>query len=216
MIITKFKDFKVIEDNLKDYNNIAIVGCGRCATSCQTGGEDQVAQMKEKLEGMGKKIVYYKVLEVPCDERIVKKEFAKVNLDKVDCILTMCCGSGTSSVSDLIDKRVIPALDSLFLGVIKRLGDYDERCSMCGECVLDKTCGICPVTRCAKGLLNGPCGGSVDGKCEVNSDRDCAWAMIYEALKKAGKLENINEYWGPKNYHSSIKPQALKAKRDKG
>lgn len=210
MIVTKPKDFEVIKENLKDHKKIAVIGCGRCATSCATGGENEVLTMKKRLEDIGKQVVYTKVMEVPCDERIVKKEFAKVDLDNVDCILTMCCGSGTSSINDLIDRRVVPALDSLFLGVIKRAGDYDERCSMCGECILDLTYGICPVTRCSKGLLNGPCGGSVNGKCEVNSDHDCAWSMIYEKLKKYNKLENIEKFWGPKNYKIAIKPQKLK------
>lgn len=209
MIITKPRDFEKIKENLKSHHNIIIIGCGRCATSCETGGEKEVLQMKLELEKLGKKIIHYVVIEAPCDERLVKRELKNINLNKADCILCMSCGSGTSAINDLTDTPVYPALDSVFLGVAKNLRTYDERCSMCGECVLDKTLGICPVTRCSKGLLNGPCGGSHNGKCEVDPERDCAWSMIYEKLKKYNKLDNFKEYWEPKSYRFTTKPQVI-------
>jgi len=211
LIITEQKPFDEIKNELKDYKNIVIFGCGRCCTSCATGGDDQVADMKKKLEKIGKKVLYTSVIEAPCDERLVRLELNKIKdiIDNISAILVMSCGGGVSAINELISIPTIPALNALFLGVAKRLGVFEERCSMCGDCVLEKTMGICPVTRCSKGLLNGPCGGSSEGKCEVDPEKDCAWALIFDRLKKAGKLDNIKVIWDMKDYKLSLKPRKV-------
>ena len=212
MIITQKKPINEVLDFLKDSKNIIIIGCGRCATSCETGGLKQVEEMKELLEKNNKNIVFSSVPEAACDERLLRLELNKADLKNTDAILSMACGSGTSAINDLTDHHIFPANSSMFLGVVKRIGSYDERCSMCGDCVLGETLGICPVTRCSKGLLNGPCGGSRDGKCEVDPNRNCGWQMIYDKLKKHDKLDNIRKFWKPKNYRLSMKPQTIEIK----
>lgn len=209
MIITENRDFKKIKKDLEQHKTVIIMGCGRCATSCSTGGAQQVEEMREKLIRLEKQIIYSTVIEVPCDERLVKQELRKITFSPGDCILTMCCGSGTSAIGDLSPVPVYPALDTLFLGVIQRFGIYDERCSLCGECILNETGGICPITRCAKGLLNGPCGGAKNELCEINTDRKCAWILIYNNLKNYDKLKNMTKYWPAKSYHFTVKPQTL-------
>lgn len=211
MIITEKKPIEEVLEKIKDEKNIVIIGCGRCATSCETGGEKEVFELKEFLQKNGKKVVFTAVPEAACDERLLRLELVKI--ENADCILSMGCGSGTSAINDLTELPVYPTNNSMFLGVIKRLGEYDERCSMCGECVLGETLGICPVTRCSKGLLNGPCGGSKDGKCEADKERNCGWQMIYDKLKKRNKLDNIKKYWRPKNYRLSMRPQKISKKK---
>lgn len=209
MIISENRDFKKIKLDLESHPTIILIGCGRCSTSCRTGGHEEVEKMREKLISIGKKIIYSTVIEAPCDERLVKQELKKITFRPEDCILAMCCGSGVSAISDLASVPVYPALNTLFLGVIQRFGVYDERCSLCGECALNKTLGICPVTRCAKGLLNGPCGGAKEGMCEINTERECAWIKIYDKLKNYNRLKNITECWPAKNYRLTVKPQTI-------
>ncbi|HAR64441.1 MAG: 5,10-methylenetetrahydrofolate reductase [Candidatus Margulisiibacteriota bacterium] len=199
MIISDQKPFEEIAHSLKASDSIFVVGCGDCATSCATGGEKEVAQLAEKLAASGKTITGTAVIATGCDERLVKRDLKKSSLTPEDAVLVLACGSGVQAVNSVIDNYVVPGLNSLFLGKIKNLSTFDKVCSMCGECVLAKTGNICPVTRCPKHLLNGPCGGSSEGKCEVNRNNDCAWFLIYERLKKLDKLSFLNSYQPPKD-----------------
>jgi len=192
-----------IMEMLKDYSKILIIGCGTCATECQTGGEDQVKEMAEKLRETGKKIVATIVPEATCDMRITRLELNKVKdaVNEADAILVMACGAGVQAVYDLTEKICVPALNTVFVGVTERIGRFYERCRACGDCILYETGGICPVARCPKGLMNGPCGGQANGKCEVgNWEYDCAWVKIYEALKKQGRLDLLLKVRMPKDY----------------
>ena len=137
----------------------------------------------------------------PMDEVLVRRKEA---IDKADCIIVMSCGAGTQTAVELYEnKPVLPANDSLFLANMTRLKVFDERCSLCGKCILDKTGGICPITRCAKSLLNGPCGGSQGGKCEISPDMPCAWQLIIERLSKTGSLDKLEDIMLPKNWNPS-------------
>jgi len=106
-----------------------------------------------------------------------------------------------------IDKPVIPALDTLFIGVEETPGDFHEVCAQCGQCVLGETAGICPLTACHKGLLNGPCGGTNNGKCEVDKEKDCAWTLIYQRLKEQGRLDLMRKHHSPRNYNVMPRPR---------
>ena len=207
MIVTEKKNFEKIKEILANSKNIFLVGCGECATSCLTGGEKEVNELKEKLEKEGKKITGLIIIDAPCDERLIKKELPNIKsqIDKSDCVLCLGCGSGTSALSNFIDIPVFPGLDTLFLGIQKRLGKYYERCSLCGECGINATGGICPITTCPKNLLNGPCGDVTDSKCPVNQ-KDCGWAMIYNRLKKQNRLDNLKSYKPPKAFLAANKP----------
>ena len=211
MIITEQKKIEQILEYLKDSKSVFIIGCGRCATSCETGGEKQVADMAKKLTGKGKKVTGSVVIEAPCDDRLVTKDLNlySAQLKKAEALLVMSCGAGVQTVSDIIDKSAYPALESIFLGRTRRLGKFYEMCMMCGDCALEETEGICPVARCSKHLLNGPCGGSHKGKCEVDDKYDCAWYLIYERLKARGKISKMKKFMKPKDYSKVIRPRRI-------
>ena len=211
MIITEKKEYKKILESLKGMDNIYVVGCGRCATSCSTGGEEQVVDIVGKLKKDGKKITGSYVIEAPCDERLVVKfsKAEKAKIDKSDALLVLGCGAGVQTVSDVVKLPAYPALESVFLGKTKNLGRFYELCVMCGDCALEETGGICPVARCSKHLLNGPCGGSHQGKCEVDRNLDCAWYLIFERLKELKQFDRIKKYQKPKDYSKAIRPRKV-------
>jgi len=215
LIITEQKQFEKILKSLEGAEKIIVFGCSRCATSCGTGGEKEVAAIVKKLEKAGKEVLASKVLEAPCDDRLNRIDFKEVGsgvFKTADAVLVLSCGAGVQTIADISELPVIPALDSLFLGRTKRIGKFYEMCVMCGDCVLEKTGGICPVARCSKRLLNGPCGGSHDGKCEVNPNQDCAWYMIYKKLEKQGKLDKMETRQPPKDYSKVIRPRKVETR----
>ena len=218
MIITKKREFKDLMENLKNYRSFFLIGCSECASLCGTGGDPELAAMKEALETEGKTVTGTLLPKTGCQTLGTKIELKK---DKeacaaADAIIVMSCGAGTQSAVEIFpDKPVFPANDSLFLGNMTRFQMFDERCSLCGECVLDQTGGICPVTACPKGLLNGPCGGTDNGKCEVSPDIECAWVRIYERMKKTDQLEDFKKVLKPKDWSASRKPATLNTREKK-
>ncbi|MDD5173944.1 MAG: methylenetetrahydrofolate reductase C-terminal domain-containing protein [Candidatus Omnitrophica bacterium] len=213
MIITKQKSLKEIIKYLGGEERIFLVGCGECSTTCKTGGEDEVRNMKEALEREGKVVTGYSIPTAPCIAAKVKLEFAKhrKEIESSDAILVFACGLGIQSVKEntRVKKPIHVGCDTLFMGAIDSGGSFLERCSACGDCVLEFTGSICPITRCAKGLINGPCGGQNKGKCEVDKDMDCAWILIYNELKAQGRLHLLKEKHPPKDYSKSSKPRQL-------
>lgn len=213
MIITRQKDFKQILKFLEGEKKIFLIGCGECSTTCKTGGEEDVKKVKEMLEKEGKTVTGYAIPEAPCIAAKVKLELAKnrKTIQESDAILVLACGLGVQSVAEnlRVDKKVHVGCDTLFMGAIDASGAFLEKCSACGDCILDLTGLICPVTRCSKGLMNGPCGGQDKGKCEVDKNRDCAWILIYNQLKKQGDLKLFKEKRPPKDHSRSNKPRQL-------
>ena len=186
MIVSENKSMQEILGFLKKAQKVVIVGCNECAATCKSGGEEEVLKMKEALESEGKTVLGYTLLEPACNLLKSKKDLKslKSEIKEADAILSLACGDGTQTiVKNLKDKPVYPANNTLFIGEVKRVGEFEEACKACGECELGWTGGICPVTMCAKGLLNGACGGARDGKCEVDPENDCAWVLIYNRLK---------------------------------
>lgn len=205
-------------ENIKNYRSFFLIGCSECAALCGTGGEPELGAMKEELEKQDKKVTGTFVAKTGCQVLGTKVELKKSKdaLNEAECILVMSCGAGTQSAVELFeDKPVYPTNDSLFLGNMTRMQMFNERCSLCGECILDKTGGICPVTACPKGLLNGPCGGTNEGKCEVSPDIECAWVRIYNRMKRLDKLEEMKEPLKPKNWAAHRKPMTLNAREKK-
>ncbi len=202
--ITRQKPFDKIKEMLDGFERVYIFGCGTCATLCGTGGNPEVSKMKEDLQHLGKTITGSMVVPTACDD--LTQEMMKGNtreIEESDAILVMTCAFGVQTVVNCITKPVYPALDTLFIGKEEGIGHFSEVCMQCGECVLDKTGGICPITRCAKSLLNGPCGGSVKGRCEVDPDTECAWQLIYDRLKDLGQLERLEEIIPLKDWSKS-------------
>ncbi|MFH1014506.1 MAG: methylenetetrahydrofolate reductase C-terminal domain-containing protein [Nitrospirota bacterium] len=219
MIITKKRDFKELMENVKNYRNFFLIGCSECATLCGTGGDPELKAMKETLEAEGKSVTGTFVVKTGCQVLGTKVELKpfKEAMGKTDCIIVMSCGAGTQTAVELYeDKAVFASNDSLFLGNMTRLQIFDERCSLCGKCILDKTGGICPITACPKGILNGPCGGCKDGYCEISPDIKCAWVRIYERMKRLDKLQELCEVTiEAKDWSASQKPRALTAREEK-
>ena len=214
MIVSQKKPFEEILKALGARKNIFILGCGDCATTCKTGGEKEVLEMKELLESKGKNVTGWAIPDSPCIASQIKLHFAKNKkaIDASDAFLVLSCGLGVQSVldNDRTRRPVFIGCDTMFGSVLDKTGyGFFERCTMCGECVLNLTGGICPVTRCAKGLLNGPCGGSDKGKCEVDKNKDCAWILIYNRLKELNELEAMKGRKPAKDHSKNVKPREI-------
>ena len=191
MIVTKPRDWARIRDNLAELGakKVFLMGCGECATVSHTGGQEEVLKAKLALEAAGYSVTGWAVGAVTCHSGGVKLDMRKHKgeVEQADAVLVLSCGAGVQTVADAVKKPVFPGLESAFLGNVVRHGVFEERCQMCGDCVLDKTAGICPVTTCPKGLLNGPCGGMWNGMCEVLTDRECAHVRIRRRLAEQGR-----------------------------
>jgi len=213
MIITETKPFQEIIDSLKGYTKIFLVGCGECAATCKTGGEPELKIIKQELEKSGLTVVGSCIPSAPCVASQIKTEFAKnmAALRQAEAVLVLACGLGVQSAkdNDRLGLAVFPALNSLCGAVMDAQGNFYEKCSLCGDCVLAETAGICPLTLCPKGLLNGPCGGMDKGKCEVDKDKDCAWVLIYKELEKRNKKDSFKKIKGPKDFKKSGRPHRI-------
>lgn len=213
MIISEQKPLQEIIDSLKGYTKIFLVGCGECATTCKSGGKEELLKMQQELEKQGKLVTGTCIPDAPCVASQIKTELAKniKALREAEAILVLACGLGTQSVkdNDRLGLAVLPGCNTLFGAVMDAQGNFLEKCSLCGDCVLESTAGICPITLCPKGLLNGPCGGMDKGKCEVDKERDCAWVLIYKELEKSKKLSKLKEIKSPKDFKKTIKPHKL-------
>mgnify|MGYP000936667145 CR=1 FL=1 len=211
MIISKAKPMEEVLDFIGDKKRVFLTGCTQCASLCQVGGEKELSDMKTKLEKLGKEVTGTIVLDPSCHKLQVRSSLRKQknSLKDTDLILCMACGDGVQTIAGISKLPVYPANDTLFIGEIERIGQYSEACRACGQCELGWTAGICPITRCAKSLLNGPCGGSKDGKCEVDSENDCAWILIYNRLKELDQLDNLTEVKEAKDYSKDANPRKL-------
>lgn len=213
MIITRLKPIDAILRYLEGRNRIFLFGCGSCAEQCETGGEKEVNKMVETLQGIGKEVVGASILDETCYSLLVKKEFKakKEALSKAEVILVLACGAGVKAVADIAGdgRPVVPALDTLFLANVERYGRFFEGCSLCGDCLLGDTGGICPHTQCPKDLLNGPCGGMERGMCEVNLENECAWVRIHRRLKAQGRLHILKGIAPPKDHSNGLKPRKV-------
>jgi len=210
MIVADRKPFDDIKAMLEGFERVLIVGCGECVSVCMVGGEKEVeilaSQLRMAAGKEGKKIeIGEATLERQCDKEYL--ELLKDRIENYDVVVSMACGAGVQFLAEMYDHKVVlPATNTRFIGVTEGEGVWTERCRACSDCVLAETGGICPVTICAKGLLNGPCGGTNDGKCEVSKEKDCAWTLIYNRLNKLGRLDSIREIFPAKKYNVQTRP----------
>jgi len=204
MIVAERKPLEEIEKEIEGCKKILVAGCGTCVTVCMAGGEKEVGvlasmlRMRAQMKGEELEVVEATV-QRQCDREYVEELRAKA--EGFDAILSMGCGVGVNYSTEVLDSvRVLPALDTRFYGANVDEGIWSERCAGCGECIVAATEGICPIARCSKSILNGPCGGSQDGKCEVDPEVDCAWQLIYERMEKLGRLDRLEEVMPPKDW----------------
>ncbi len=207
MIVADRKPLDEILNSIKDYKKIMLMGCGGCVTVCFSGGAKAVELMASQLK-MAKKKQGKNIEIIECTpERQCEYEFIdalKKDVNSVEVVLSTACGVGVQAMAVRYpDTITIPALNTKFMGYPVEHGFWEERCAGCGDCVLEWTGGYCPIARCAKKLLDGPCGGSQDGKCEVNENIDCVWQLIYDRLKGLNKLDNLTIVREAKDWRTS-------------
>lgn len=205
MIIASRKEIPEIKNMLDGYKNILILGCGTCVTICYAGGDREAAvvasglRIMRKLEGNPAEITHT-TIKRQCEWEFIEE--LKDQVEWADAIVSMACGAGIQAVGERFkDTPVFPGVDTKFIGIPQEQGYWTEKCASCGECILDKTGDICPVTLCSKSMLNGPCGSaSNDGNCELDEKIKCAWVLIYERMKLLNMLEKLEDILDPKDW----------------
>lgn len=219
MIVAEQKPLQEIRRTIAPYEKVLILGCGTCMTVCGAGGEREVSLLRSALQlaqakdGEQPKSFAESTVKRQCDV-----EFLDVLADKAkeaNVFLSLGCGVGVQTVAERFpDIPVLPGVNTSFMGAAKEWGVWDERCAACGDCRLATTAGICVITRCTKGILNGPCAGTKNGKCEANSQIDCAWILIYKNLERLGQLEQMRRYYPPRNFRTIPRPKRLVTKAE--
>ena len=214
MIVAEQKPLDEIRHMIAPYERILIIGCGTCMTVCDAGGEREVSfvhsalRVAESRAGDETHTFSEYTVKRQCDYEFLDPLAEKIG--DVDAVLSLGCGIGVQAIAERFpDMPVLPGVNTFFMGMAKEWGVWDERCAACGDCRLDETGGICPITRCTKGILNGPCAGTKNGKCEANKDMDCAWVLIYKRLEKLGQLEKMRRYYPPRNFRPIPRPKRI-------
>ncbi len=203
MLRSEQKPFEEILGYMEGEDKIFVLGCDGCAQASQTGGLPQVLEMKERLEETGKRVTGYCVVDFLCQKALVSSRLhpLEVKVMEADSILVLTCGVGIQCVAGVIKKPVHPGCNTISLGGSRGEWQGTERCLECGDCLLDYTGGICPLTACSKGLRNGACGGASNGKCEVAPEKTCGWELIYKRLKETGRLDKLKKFIPPKAWN---------------
>jgi ferredoxin len=217
LIVAEQKSIEEISRMIEPYARVLILGCGTCMTVCDSGGEREVSflhnalQLAQARSGDGVHSFSEYTLKRQCDPEFLEMLVGRV--EDVDAVLSLGCGIGVQAVAERFpDLPVLPGVNTSFMGMTKEWGVWDERCAACGDCRLAETAGICPITRCTKGILNGPCAGAKNGKCEANKDMDCAWILIYQRLERLQQLENMRRYYPPRNFRTIPRPKRIVSK----
>ena len=204
MISAERKPFEEIKASIGRYKKILVVGCGTCVAECAAGGEKEVALLASQLRidaSRGRRKI--EVKEMTLDRQCVYEFIDQVTpvADKYDVILSLGCGAGVQAMAEVLPKvHIVPALNTTAIAETREAGVWLEDCRGCGVCKLDSFADICPITRCAKGLFNGPCGGSKEGRCEADPDSPCAWQLIITRLEETGRLASMEEVHPPANW----------------
>lgn len=207
MIVAEAKPLAEIIELLGSAGRVLLIGCDTCVAECAAGGKKEVALMASALriafEKAGREV---EVREASLDRQCVFKFLTEVGEDMAwaEAVLSLACGAGVQALARFYTEAVIlPALNTQFIGTTVEAGVWTEDCSGCGDCKLGYFAAVCPLTRCSKKLLNGPCGGSRDGKCEVSPDVDCAWQLIYDRLAALNQLDRLREFVEPNDWSTS-------------
>jgi ferredoxin len=208
MIVAERKLFDDLYAKASRHKKVLLLGCGTCVTVCMAGGEKEVDILNSQLKlaarerGDDFEVTTHTIVR-QCDDEFFDEETSR-KIAAADAVISLACGVGIQFCSEKYpEKPVYAGVNTVFYGATIEQGVWAERCAGCGECIVDKFGGICPVARCSKSLMNGPCGGTSDGKCEVNKEIDCAWALIVKRMKELGKLEELSEITPPKDWSTA-------------
>lgn len=213
MLISELKPQDEILGFLDQEKSLFLVGCSGCAEVCDTGGEDQVAQVSEELASQGKEIAGQVNVDLLCSKALAGVRLRRhlQEVDRSDAVMVLSCGIGVQVVAALVDKPTYPATNTVSVGGHQGVWRGEERCAQCGDCVLHLTGGICPVTFCSKSMMNGPCGGySAEGKCEVDPEMNCGWIRIYRRLERLGRLDDFRQIVDAKRRALARPPDRLR------
>jgi ferredoxin len=221
VIVAEQKKLDEIVRMIAPYDRVLILGCGTCVTVCGAGGEHEVSYLHNALRvaqaksGNGTHTLSEYTLKRQCEPEFLDMLAGRVG--DVDAVLSLACGIGVQAVAERFRQLpVLPGVNTSFMGMPKEWGIWDERCAACGDCRLAETGGICPITRCTKGILNGPCAGTKNGKCEASREMDCAWVQIYQRLEDLHQLDSMRRYYPPRNFRVIPRPRRIVAKSTAG
>lgn len=210
MIVAERKPLAEIQEFLAPYQKILLLGCGTCVTVCQAGGQAEVDILTSQLRiadrqaGRSREFLTGTITR-QCEPEMVAPILEQVKQERVDAVLTLACGVGCNFLAERVGKvPVFPGVNTSFYGTALEHGVFAERCLGCGQCILHLTGGICPIARCTKSLMNGPCGGSHQGKCEISPEVDCGWALIVKRMEELGTLEKLTEIYPPRDWSTSF------------
>lgn len=207
MIVAERKSIPELLEIVKPHRKVLVLGCGTCVTVCLAGGEREVSiissalRMASRLKGEELEIEEL-TIERQCDNIFIEE--ATEAIERNEAVLSLGCGAGVQAIAErFMEKPVYAGLNTTFIGILEERGVWAEKCQACGACVLSEYGGICPITQCAKRMLNGPCGGSSEDHCEVHPDRPCGWQLIYKRLKNIGQLDRLKKVTPPKDWSTS-------------
>ena len=207
MIVGDLKPMDEIAASIAGYEKLLVLGCGGCVTVCRAGGDAEAHDLARELGLPQHHAGRPPELCVDTIERQCEHDLLEAFLDipeGTDAVLSLACGAGVQILADVLEPLpIIPALSTTFIGGADEPGVWREKCQGCGDCLLGSTAGICPIALCAKRLLNGPCGGSRDGVCEVHADTPCAWQRIHDRLAAQGRLELMDEFRPPRDWRKA-------------
>lgn len=204
MIVAEAKPIKELLEMVKDFKKILVVGCKGCVTVCNVGGAKEVAILASSIRISRKKegadvVVGEHTLERQCDPEYIN-ELQDIVGD-YEAVISIACGVGPQFVAErYTNVKVFPGVNTKFMGGAVEHGVWSERCAGCGTCLVHYFGGLCPIARCSKSLLNGPCGGSSHGKCEISKDVECIWDTIVNRMMEQGRLEELVEFKPPKSW----------------
>lgn len=207
MFLTEKKDIKEIDAALSKYKRLGVIGCASCASVCLTGGSKEVKEMEKHLLSMGKEVTFTISIDEPCDKRVLKEDirFVQDGLEGTEAIVVLSCGTGVQTIGGYTGKKVITGTDSRYIAQTEHIGEYKALCSGCDVCRLNFTGGVCTITLCPKGLLNGPCEGHNGVYCEVYEESKCIFMKSYENMTKFFEEENLNAMFPPRDYSVIVK-----------
>ena len=203
MNVTERKPIEEIVESLSAVNKVFVLGCQGCPIGADTGGQPWLDEMAAELTAAGKEITGSALIDMICNKAIVGLRLGRYidRISAAEAILVGSCGVGVQAVGNMVGRQAVPAMDTVCMGDYQGLWPSEERCAECGQCMLAQTGGLCPITLCAKSLVNGACGGTGDdGTCEVSKERRCGWQMIYERLEQIGRLDDLKRFQPPKDF----------------